>query len=1293
MRSIGKDIEAVTDAGHELPTTARAVLERGLGADLSAVRVHTGPAVDRLARRLGADAFACGSHLYFRSGAYRPGTRAGLHLLAHEAAHVVQQAAGAAGPAVLDGPAVGAAADPREAEADRWADRVLAGSPARRPEAVRVRPGLSGLVQRHLSFEHRFLGDMDTSDVRAVWGTEAERKKVLGTQLKLLELWQHQPNVKPDKLQEVFPGVRAVQLGPDKQWVTYGELNALPDYLSDAAALDSVDPKILTRILQSIRQEGYNRLSEVLGGKNPHQAFDDAVTKSLPVELLESLLESLGLDELTSGLGVQGTAHYSGLLARNACHFAPYTWYRWQTSHIIARDYARRSFEEKNAELERMAWVYHGYADHFLQDSFAAGHLINKTLVMQWFLEFAALPGNEDYQPVDWDVVQNMTQAIQPGLVDPGLYDDPWSGGRFCNDPQTVQEIGSIPGRIAGSGVVAYGKASTADAYQNYLTFLAGAISQMASATVHDHFNGASLWASSKESPGPYQIWGDNTLLSKPTGANGATETSTAAQLSRQALIEIVTTGKTSITVEQIFRHFPTRVGDDPDTVTDLATWAYGQKKLCQDLFPTIKTDITAIRYSSPRLGIVSQDQVFANVWYRRAGEGDDYPAVHPLFHDGVLYAGANGRLYALDAEGRAPVRPPLQLDPDGGDVELATDGTSLFVGVNGCVYVVSPAGDWASPRRIPLEGAGSHPVTLLYDNGRLFAGSNGWVYQIAPETGTVVHALRLSWVGIETRLATDGAHLFVGLYGYVYSVAIDGTWDGATWYTGVEDWHSVDVLFAGGRLFAGSNGYAYEMDLAGRGRKQEMLLPDKFGAGDYETRLATDGTRLFAGVHGYVYGWPIDGTWTKKNYWYTAMMGLAYDPVDVLVDDGRLFAGSNGYVCQLDPVAGGRTHSLLLTLVTGIGGDYQTRLATDGTYLYSGVHGYAYKIIVNDSWPGGGTVHRDVLTLGGWQGEWIRPVKAPADVRTMEMVVGPQGNLETFACTTDGTLYHTCKAKEGWWQEEWTANFTGAPPLVAVKAIISPWNTLEVFGVGVDGVLHHTCLTTDGWQGNWTRFAGAPAGVQSVYLATGPSSDIDLLAIDASGVLHHTAGSASGWSGDWTINFDNAPPLRSVTGAYGPQLNLEVFGIGTDGTLHHTCKAKEGWWQDFWTPGFCNAPALRSVAARRRPGGNLEVFGVGTDGVLHLTELSLNGWQDHWIPSPWNAPLMKSVALRPGPQGNLEVFGVSADGVLQHTAQFPDGWYGSWIADFDKAPAPIRSVALTQDNAYDLNVFVIKDS
>lgn len=60
-----------------------------LGADLSVVRVHTGPAAQHVAAHVHARAFTIGSHIYLNAGE-RPDD---LALLAHEAAHTLQQSA------------------------------------------------------------------------------------------------------------------------------------------------------------------------------------------------------------------------------------------------------------------------------------------------------------------------------------------------------------------------------------------------------------------------------------------------------------------------------------------------------------------------------------------------------------------------------------------------------------------------------------------------------------------------------------------------------------------------------------------------------------------------------------------------------------------------------------------------------------------------------------------------------------------------------------------------------------------------------------------------------------------------------------------------------------------------------------------------------------------------------------------------------------------------------------------------------------------------------------------------
>ena len=80
---------AGSSEGERLPEATRAALEQGLGADLSAVRVRRDSRSQEVAKRLSARAFAYGPTIVLGPNE-RPDD---LPLMAHEAAHVVQQGA------------------------------------------------------------------------------------------------------------------------------------------------------------------------------------------------------------------------------------------------------------------------------------------------------------------------------------------------------------------------------------------------------------------------------------------------------------------------------------------------------------------------------------------------------------------------------------------------------------------------------------------------------------------------------------------------------------------------------------------------------------------------------------------------------------------------------------------------------------------------------------------------------------------------------------------------------------------------------------------------------------------------------------------------------------------------------------------------------------------------------------------------------------------------------------------------------------------------------------------------
>lgn len=119
---------AASSSGTPLGADVRQRFEASLGADLSAVRVHTGEDSAAAARAVGAHAYATGQDIHFAQGMYRPDDPFGLHLLAHEVAHTVQQSGGAQRRQhKLE---VSTPHDAAEHEADRAADAMVRGEAA-----------------------------------------------------------------------------------------------------------------------------------------------------------------------------------------------------------------------------------------------------------------------------------------------------------------------------------------------------------------------------------------------------------------------------------------------------------------------------------------------------------------------------------------------------------------------------------------------------------------------------------------------------------------------------------------------------------------------------------------------------------------------------------------------------------------------------------------------------------------------------------------------------------------------------------------------------------------------------------------------------------------------------------------------------------------------------------------------------------------------------------------------------------------------------------------------------------
>ena len=564
--------------------------------DFSSIRVHYAGA-HRSCQAVHARAFTVGSDIYFADGAFAPHTRAGLWLLAHEVAHVVQQSVGAAcAPETLSPLPVAPAWAPEERAADAAASAFVAGHPAAFDVAgSRIAAVWPGVVQRYMAWEHSLLGDLTPAQVRALTANGPGGGTEHNTYCDLLEeLGQDPQRADEERLRAEHPGLETTRLPGSGLVVTLGELNVLPDYLGNPAEIETAPVAFLQPLIQSVRTWSIAELRRSAGHRSPRRRLPGSLHYPLLGGLAETA-EVAAVDALGKRCGFAPSKRYSSVLARNAAHFAPFSWYRWHSFHLMARELIERSATEGAADresLRRRARIYAGYADHFLQDSFAVGHLINKTLVMQWYIEWLAESG---VSYPHRDVLATLTVARQPLLHGPGHYNRTPArlgegvAGRIGRvpqppwDPQDLADAPSAAGRIAASGLIGGSDQEQRAAYAAYLTMLGSGTVQLAAKVAHDYLNERSLVVSSGPSGPAFRLCGDRTLLA---GGDGTVRAARAAAESRRAISELLRYGETEVSSGEIFESFPDHVEQDGRLVT-LEEWhRTGLRELCfRELF------------------------------------------------------------------------------------------------------------------------------------------------------------------------------------------------------------------------------------------------------------------------------------------------------------------------------------------------------------------------------------------------------------------------------------------------------------------------------------------------------------------------------------------------------------------------------------------------------------------------------------------------------------------------------------------------------------------------------------
>jgi hypothetical protein len=329
-------------AGEQLPHQTE--IQRSFGRhNLSDIRAHTDPAARAGARGMRAQAFTRGSDVAF-------GESPSLHLAAHEAAHVIQQRAGLQ---LRDG--LGQRGDRYEQHAEAVAQLVLDGRSAESllnayasPSADR---GIRGSVQRFESEEHQHLGDVATGS-------------------------------------KTYNVADAVKNPGDKFELTHGDILALsgdvfpPDELFRLAAIPGDHGKLAgTRdeVIWGLRDPGIWEMRSGKTGPGPYTGKNDPRFEKGGI--WENFVFS---DDVKNAV----TQRYLMLAAQNASHFGSPLGRDKKGNPIPTKDSAGSTYRGLHesaikeayklgalGDVIDMGMAREAAAQHFLTDSFAAGHL------------------------------------------------------------------------------------------------------------------------------------------------------------------------------------------------------------------------------------------------------------------------------------------------------------------------------------------------------------------------------------------------------------------------------------------------------------------------------------------------------------------------------------------------------------------------------------------------------------------------------------------------------------------------------------------------------------------------------------------------------------------------------------------------------------------------------------------------------------------------------------------------------------------------------------------------------
>jgi hypothetical protein len=504
--SLAPSLDGLVGGGSALPATARAFFEPRFGASFADVRVHTDARAAGVAESLSARAFTVGHDIVFGAGQYAPESSDGRHLLAHELTHVLQQ------------------------DRARGATSAMAVSALMETDSV---------VQRWEGLEHKKVGNRAQIEF-----------PYRGTILKDMTALRATPNKDPSTPHEntkadLLVGAKLLVLGKEHGWlqvlVESGMARdkkgatipaaTLTGYVSHELVGKSTDVFDATLPVGGGLELSYGDLVAFGGDhfKNFAQIGGEAADPAGRTRLkrLRDLTDSEATQspayEDATTISKEYAERYRDLALENVSHFsgggtALTTWQEMHRDAVLA---ALEGGKKGDSSALGAAYSLNAFADHFLTDSFSAGHVrVPREQAILYYKKLAQ------------DVFQNIIDYLSNRLgtrIYELLRRDYWRVRQFGDEGDRQNAIARVRAQIMQTIMDAGGPAKVQELFGVYV---AGAFSKI----MHDHENAEGLMVVSRKHPEGWTVFGD-AKLEAPANAKNLAYMTEAVQASKQDLV------------------------------------------------------------------------------------------------------------------------------------------------------------------------------------------------------------------------------------------------------------------------------------------------------------------------------------------------------------------------------------------------------------------------------------------------------------------------------------------------------------------------------------------------------------------------------------------------------------------------------------------------------------------------------------------------------------------------------------------------------------------------------------